>query len=552
MGMTIEDRAIVDARDAIKPAARQCMYAQYLDKLNQKYDATLSKINEYNELIEAIDTNDFEGSMQLFQDAITEYKASGQTEMANKLQSVLDLLNERAVDQDNWGEYADQWLVEWEEALASAKNELISVAGSIQEVNDALREIKFSNITGAIQELSNAQDMLASITGLINDDWLYDENDNLTQHGLTKVGLLVEQMNSAKLEANRYAELIQSIQDMQSTYSSDEAYQTALQEAKMNYLTSLSDLQSYQDSIVSILVKADEAVINSLTDVINKRKEALQKKKELYDYGKTIDKSQKEVDSIKAQIDALESLSGAMDTATKAKLAQLKADLAEKEEALRDTKDEHTYNLQIDALDEFLATLSDTMSSTTESVNKSFETYISAINSALELYNQNKDYLNDWSNSIIETVSGLGDSLGSTVELDTNVSDLSDVVQATDISLPSSSMISVETQNAIKECQDILKNGVLVKVDNPLQVGDTQLFNLMNSYMPQMALGVNNTIPNLMKGMNNQTVVNVHYDSLLNVQGNVDSTVVKSIPNLLEQSYRYTAQRLMTELNRLR
>lgn len=520
--------------------SQESLYAQYLDKLNQKYDATLSKINEYNELIEAIDTNDFEGSMQLFQDAIAEYKASGQTEMANKLQSVLDLLNERAVDQDNWGEYADKWLIEWEEALASAKNELISIAGSIQEVNDALREIKFSNITGTIQELSNAQDMLASITGLINDDWLYDENDNLTQHGLTKVGLLVEQMNSAKLEASRYAELIQSIQDMQSTYSSDEAYQTALQEAKMNYLTSLSDLQSYQDSIVSILVKADETVINSLTDVINKRKEALQKKKELYDYGKTIDKSQKEVDSIKAQIDALESLSGAMDTATKAKLAQLKADLAEKEEALQNTKDEHTYNLQIDALDEFLATLSDTMSSTTESVNKSFETYISAINSALELYNQNKDYLNDWSNSIIETVSGLGDSLGSTVELDTNVSDLSDAVNATDISLPSSSMISVETQNAIKECQDILKNGVLVKVDNPLQVGDTQLFNLMNSYMPQMALGVNNTIPNLIKGMNNQTVVNVHYDSLIHIDknSNIDENFIKKqVPPMIEQSF---------------
>lgn len=178
--------------------------------------------------------------------------------------------------------------------------------------------------------------------------------------------------------------------------------------------------------------------------------------------------------------------------------------------------------------------------SAAESVNKSFETYISAINSALELYNQNKDYLNDWSNSIIETVSGLGDSLGSTVELDTNVSDLSDVVDATDISLPSSSMISVETQNAIKECQDILKNGVLVKVDNPLQVGDTQLFNLMNSYMPQMALGVNNTIPNLIKGMNNQTVVNVHYDSLIHIDknSNIDENFIKKqVPPMIEQSF---------------
>ena len=35
-GMTIQDRAIVDARDGLKPAARQCMYAQYIDKITHK------------------------------------------------------------------------------------------------------------------------------------------------------------------------------------------------------------------------------------------------------------------------------------------------------------------------------------------------------------------------------------------------------------------------------------------------------------------------------------------------------------------------------------
>lgn len=35
-GMTIQDRAIVDARDGLKPSQRQCMYAQYLDKITYK------------------------------------------------------------------------------------------------------------------------------------------------------------------------------------------------------------------------------------------------------------------------------------------------------------------------------------------------------------------------------------------------------------------------------------------------------------------------------------------------------------------------------------
>ena len=32
-GMTIQDRAIVDARDGLKPSQRQCMYAQYIEKI---------------------------------------------------------------------------------------------------------------------------------------------------------------------------------------------------------------------------------------------------------------------------------------------------------------------------------------------------------------------------------------------------------------------------------------------------------------------------------------------------------------------------------------
>jgi len=34
--MTILDRALIDARDGLKPAARQCMYAQLLEKITYK------------------------------------------------------------------------------------------------------------------------------------------------------------------------------------------------------------------------------------------------------------------------------------------------------------------------------------------------------------------------------------------------------------------------------------------------------------------------------------------------------------------------------------
>ena len=542
------DIDVVEGQDAL--------YAEYLAKLQSKYDTTLSKINEYKELLGALDEDDFEGNMQLFQKTMENYRANGEEDKANQLQKVLDLLNERAVDANNWGEYADQWANEWEKALADAKTELIGIAGSIQDVNDQLREIKFSNITGAITELSNAQDMLSSIVGLINDDWMFNADGDLTQYGLTKVGLLVEQMEQAKQEANKYAELISSIESMRNTYSSDDAYKQAMQEAKMNYLTSLGDLQNYQDSIVSILTKADESIVNSLKDVIDKRKEALRKKKELYDYDKSIKSSQKEIDSIKAQIHALESLSDITDAATKAKLAQLNADLLEKEEALKETKDEHTYNLQIDALDEFLESLNNTMNNTTDSVNKSFETYIEAINSALKIYGENKEWLNDWSNNVLDTVTGMGSVVGgSGVDLDVSSDNTSAAVSGTPN--PFLEKLKVEEPESYDRIQKMIdyftNNSILVRAEeSPLLTANPEMMSFMQNYVPQMAVSVNHTIPEMIKNRNEQTVVNVHYDSMLTVNGNVDSNVARLLPKQLEQAADYTISKIYREQRILR
>lgn len=68
------------------------------------------------------------------------HKASGDVVMADKLQSVLALLNERAIDTDNWDEFVDKWAEEWTKESSSAKQEVIGTANEIQKVNDALRK----------------------------------------------------------------------------------------------------------------------------------------------------------------------------------------------------------------------------------------------------------------------------------------------------------------------------------------------------------------------------------------------------------------------------
>ncbi len=542
-------------------------YEGYLETLQDKYNTTLSEMNEYSQLLDALDTNDFQSSMELFDKALESYRASGDTAMADKLQSVLDLLNERAIDADNWGEFADQWAEEWEKEFAAAKQELIGTATEIQEVNDALRQIRFDNITDAINELDTAKGILSSIADLINDDWMYD-NGELSEYGRAKVALLVSQLEDSQKKASAYLDLITEIQNNKDTYASDKAYMEDLNNATQNYYNTLGETASLENSIVEIMKRGAQEEIDSLKKIIDARKKALQTKKEYYDYDKSLKNSQKEIDSIKAQIAALESLSDATDAATKAKLAQLKADLAEKEDALQETKDEHTYNLQIDALDEFVASLEDMLNGSTQTVAEIMEEYQKAINDAADIYRTSTDSVNDTLDKLIAFYSGMGTSIdgldltpngtgvadGNVITVNTPVTGDNKVVDAVNMTTDAINRAADATENLSEFMHEKLNGGIDV-VDSqnteilgqindntsktaellekygivpvsPDKLWENFKFNPIDVTARQYETMVNTKpyVPEYVTNRNEQQVINIHYDNMINVEGSVDKS----------------------------
>lgn len=476
-------------------AKKTDVYEKYLHTLQDKYNTTLAEMNEYRQLLGALDSNDFESSMELFNKAMENYKSEGNDAMADKLQSVLNLLNERAADADNWDEYADQWANEWEEALSSAKQELIGTASEIQDINDALREIRFENITDAIEELDRAAGILSSIEGLIQDGWLFDDGQ-MTEYGRAKTALLVSQLEDAQAKADAYLDLYNEIQNNKDTYASDKAYQADLNDALQNYYDALGSAASFENSIMDLMKQNAEEEINSLKDVIEARKKALQSKKEYYDYDKSIRNSQKEIDSLKAQIDALENLSGATDAATKAKLAQLRAELAQKEESLQETKDEHTFNLQIDALDEFADSLTNALDNSSKSVEEILKEQKETVESAKELYQTSAESIS----------------------------------------------VILQKLEAFYKGKGALSDEALLGL-----VGEN-VFQYAQANTPQIAFHAETAIPDIIRERNAAPPINVHYDSLIHVEGNIDKEVADLLPEQLEQSYQYVVQQIYSDI----
>ena len=571
------------------------IYTKYLNTLKEKYNTTLSEMNEYSQLLDALDTNDFETSMALFDKAMEDYKAKGNIAMADKLQSVLDLLNERAVNADNWEEYADQWALEWENALTSTKQELIGTANEIQEVNDALRQIRFENITDAISELEIASGILSSITSLIKDDWLFEADGELSEYGQAKAALLMSQLENAQAKANEYLNLYNEIQQNEDTYASKKAYMADLNEAAQNYYDTLNSTATLESSIIELMKRNAEEELNSLKKLIEARKKALQKKKEYYDYDKTIKNAQKEIDSIKAQIEALESLTGATDAATKAKLAQLKAELAEKEDALKQTKEEHTINMQTEALDEFANTLADALDNSTKSVEEIMREEKDLMAKAAEIYKETGDNLGETVEKLTAfykgmgiaidgtdlTPNGTGSADNNTLKVNTVVnSQNTDVVSAvkemnTSLNSQNANVVSAvkgvdnsvnangdKIVTAIKEnkkelpeghisFEEAVSKGLFLQLsDDFIRKNGYQAYSQIpqNRFIPQVA-EVATRIPDyVLEKKNVEPVVNIHYDNMIRVDGNIDKDFSKVLPDYLKKSCTYT----INELNRQR
>lgn len=575
------------------------IYTKYLDTLKEKYNTTLSEMNEYSQLLDALDTNDFEASMALFDKAMEDYKAKGNIAMADKLQSVLDLLNERAVNADNWEEYADQWALEWENALTSTKQELIGTANEIQEVTDALRQIRFENITDAISELEIASGILSSITSLIKDDWLFEADGELSEYGQAKAALLMSQLENAQAKANEYLNLYNEIQQNEDTYASKKAYMADLNEAAQNYYDTLNSTATLESSIIELMKRNAEEELNSLKKLIEARKKALQKKKEYYDYDKTIKNAQKEIDSIKAQIEALESLTGATDAATKAKLAQLKAELAEKEDALKQTKEEHTINMQTEALDEFANTLADALDNSTKSVEEIMREEKDLMAKAAEIYKETGDNLGETVEKLTAfykgmgiaidgtdlTPNGTGSADNNTLKVNTVVnSQNTDVVSAvkemnTSLNSQNANVVSAvkgvdnsvnangdKIVTAIKEnkkelpeghisFEEAVSKGLFLQLsDDFIRKNGYQAYSqmLQNRFIPQVA-EVATRIPDyvLEKKNTEPVVINNHYDSLINVEGSVDKNFMSEWRKDTDKMYNVMISKLTREIKDL-
>lgn len=413
-----------------------------------------------------------------------------------------------------------------------------------EDIRDALRDDVYWRTFERSHKAAQAlKDILSGIADLIDDDMLYDKNGNFTEYGVVQMANIVKQFETARKEVQNYTNDIQNLNKLyeEGFYNQDE-FNEKLNELQNGLFDSASAMKSYISEIIDMNKKLAQSELDALFKLIDTRNDALIAKKNYYDYDNTIKDKTKDIQALEAQKAALEGIETAE---AKAQRARLEADLADKKNDLNDTIMNHSFDLSKDALDELKTILQDEFDERWDNIGQDLNEIQKLIAAANELTAAQSHIVRSALNKLLLFYG-----------INPTATDLNEFGNVTGYA----SGIRKVDRDKVAWTQENGQEVIVRKSDGailtPLSRGDSVIPNdLTNNlfdwgmYNPQeFADSLVRGIPDVPKAQSPVTTVEQHYDSLLNVEGNVDSTVVtdleKFAKTFYQGAYRYTVNEI--------
>lgn len=444
-------------------------------------------------------------------------------------------------DADNayGGKSASEWETEYYNYLATING----LKADNQELrNSLIDDVYLASFTKLQEELDKIGDIKSGIRNLIDDSALFDEDGIITKYGTAQLSLLVDEMNNAQKSVSNYSSEIDKLNNLLSSGEITQyEYNERISEVQKNMLSSASDVKSYIDNIISLYKEQAQAEMDAIKKLIDARKKALDAKRSYYEYDKTISDKNKDIQSLKAQIAALEGIETAE---AKAKKAQLNAQLTEQQDDLNDTINSHMLELSSNALDEL-----------SESLQDSFDDYWDKL--WLNLDNV-KELIEAANKTTADAAKTTADALNSLLSLYG--------IPTTQVSGYASGSKYID-RNKLALTQENGSEIIVRRSDGtiltPLKRGDgviphdlTQNLYKWGQNSPANFMGaLTENATNIPMAIAPQYNIEQSFDSLIRVDGNVDSTVVGDLEKFAQSFYKgaydYTIKSIASDARKL-
>lgn len=465
-----------------------------------------------------LDASDYQNQMDA-----NERQAQIIGEEAAKMQENLNnKLNDGSI------KYGSQEWMQMQNEINACKGSADDLRTSNEELKNSMRDdIYYRGFERAIKAAQNLQNSLTTISSLIDEDAMFDDDGNLTDYGTAAIATNIANVKSEKEELNQLMQERAKMAEHRDEYS-DTEWADAIQKSDQDIADAVKSIKSAEDSVTTILKNNAKQKLDAINKTIDAYKEAIKTSHDYYTYDKQLKSSNKDIQILKSQINAL---NGVSDAASKAKKARLEAELQEKQDALDDTVKDHIYNLQIDGLDKLSTQLND-----------DYEKYCKELSSSV-------DKIEETFTSLSGTISSEGAKIDSTI---TTIL-VHYGVKPSDLGLTDSKVTGYAQGGLVKS---VHKNGDdgLASLAVGEEVATVDVVNLANKVRQDKvlnALANGHTLNGMTMDGIGTTEINVNFGEAIGAINVPSGVSDEELQRIVNESYKYTSQKVTRDMAKI-
>lgn len=409
------------------------------------------------------------------------------------------------------------------DACTSSANDLLT---SNEELKNSMRDdIYYRGFERAIKAAQNLQNSLTTISSLIDEDAMFNDDGNLTDYGTAAIATNIANVRSEKEELNQLMQERAEMSKHRDEYS-DTEWAEAIQDSDQKIADAVKNIKSAEDSVTTILKNNAKQKLDAINKTIDAYKESLTTAKSYYDFDKQLKSSNKELQILKQKKMALEGVNTAE---AKAQKARLEEQIQEKQDALDDTVKDHIYNLQIDGLDKLSTQLSE-----------DYDKYCKELSSSVK-------NIEDTFTSLSETITSEGKNIDQTIR---DILHHYGVDDPTAIGAPKENLPGYATGGLVKSVHRNGDDGLAsLKVGE--EVATVEVVKMANRLTQDKTLNAlvnGNTLNGITTDGIGSTEVNINFGEAignLNIPAGVSD---EELQRIVQESYKYTSQKVVRDV----
>lgn len=374
----------LDAADAVGELKEQFseLYQTSFEIISTRMDSLIGSIETKQGMIE---------------EAISQAEALGRKVSANYYKALIDSQEETvgqlyekrkelqnalnaAVESGAIEKYSESWY-EMRENIEDVTTAINESTTSVIELKNELRTLEWDAFNDGISAIGHLNDEADFLLSLLERRDSFGDSGEITDDGLTKLGLYAQKYNTYMAQADLYGEKLLDIEKQ----LAEEPSNVELIERKQELLEAqrecIEAAEDEKDSMIELVEEGIQAQLDALSDLIDKYTDSLDSAKSLYDYQKKIAEKTNEIASLEKQISAYE---GSDSEELKKTVQELKVSLNEAEEDLQETQYDQYISDQKTLLDTLYTQYEEALNSRLDDIDGLISECVSAVNKNAE------------------------------------------------------------------------------------------------------------------------------------------------------------------------